>query len=131
MRERPARRRRSRRALSVGQKGSQRTVANFSSVDKVDGREDGRREVAGRERRRWGKGSEVGSSGKGRRRRGETSRSSIAPSSSEVQLNIDHFGEGNISKNTNQPPISKVGSKETIRPTASVSEFSTHSAEME
>ena len=97
MRERPARRRRSRRALSVGQKGSQRVVANFSSVDKVDGgREDGRREVGGGERRRWGKGSQVGSCGKGRRRRGETSRSSIAPSSSEVQINIDIFDENNI-----------------------------------
>lgn len=81
MRERPARRRRSRRALSVGQKGSQRIVPNFSSVDQVNGREGGRREVQEGERRRWGKES----SGKGRRRRREeTSRSSIAPSSSEV-----------------------------------------------
>ena len=90
LRERPARRRRPRRALSVGQKGSQRIVPNFSSVDKVDGQEGRRREVEGGERRRWGKGSQVGSSVKGRRRRREetTSRSSIAPSSSEVQLNI-------------------------------------------
>ena len=79
LRERPVRRRRSRRALSVGQKGSQRIVPNFSSVDKVDGREDGRREVE--RRRRWGKGSQMG---KGRRREELTSRSSIAPSSSEV-----------------------------------------------
>ena len=85
LRERPARRRRPRRALSVGQKGSQRIVPNFSSVDQVNGREGGRREVQEGERRRWGKGSQVGSSGKGRRRRREeTSRSSIAPSSSEV-----------------------------------------------
>ena len=90
LRERPARRRRSRRALSVGQKESQRTFANFSSVDKVEGS----REVAGGQRRRLGKGNQVGSSGKGRRRRGDTSRASIALSSSEVKLN-------NIS-NTNQ-----------------------------
>ena len=90
LRERPARRRRSRRALSVGQKESQRTFANFSSVDKVEGS----REVAGGQRRRLGKGNQVGGSGKGRRRRGDTSRASIALSSSEVKLN-------NIS-NTNQ-----------------------------
>ena len=90
LRERPARRRRSRRALSVGQKESQRTFANFSIVDKVEGS----REVAGGQRRRLGKGNQVGGSGKGRRRRGDTSRASIALSSSEVKLN-------NIS-NTNQ-----------------------------
>ena len=81
LRERPARRRRSRRALSVGQKESQRTFANFSSVDKVEGS----REVAGGQRRRLGKGNQVGGSGKGRRRRGDTSRASIALSSSEVK----------------------------------------------
>lgn len=104
LRERPARRRRSRRALSVGQKGSQRAVASLSSVDKIDGR----REVGASDRRRWGRASQVGScSSRTRRRRAEASTSSMAVTSSEV------------------------GSKETIRPTASVSEFSTHSAEME
>ena len=119
LRERPVRRRRSRRALSVGQKGSQRIVPNFSSVDKVDGREDGRREV---ERRRWGKGSQMGRLGRRRRRDELTSRSSIAPSSSEVI---------SLALTKTDQLIPKVGSKETIRPTASVSEFSTHSAEME
>ena len=46
---------------------------------------DGSREVAGGQRRRLGKGNQVGSSGKGRRRRGDISRASIALSSSEVK----------------------------------------------
>ena len=47
---------------------------------------EGSREVAGGQRRRLGnKGNQVGSSGKGRRRRGDTSRASIALSSSEVK----------------------------------------------
>ena len=62
---------------------------------------EGSREVAGGQRRRLGKGNQVESSGKGRRRRGDISRASIALSSSEVkQLYLKH-----------QPTYRRLGAK--------------------